>query len=497
MRPAYLVQCSPYDPDTAAVSPQYLSIGSLAPVYDGKLWRGRLQQEPSFSVEAFSDPVIGGRSSASIGVLVVRHGDDGINLRNLNWHGRGVEVKRGDRDAAFGSFSTVVRGRVRSIEWDRNGFMIGLSDLASELEVPLQDALYAGTGGDEGGDDVKGRPKPRCLGKPRNVTPVLIDRANLIYQFSDRAAKAVDAVYDQGIPLTSEGDVATLSLADIRDWPACGGRYVTDLSRGLIRLGAAPAGTPTVDAQGDMDSGTLIQTAGDLVRHVAGQVLTDPDDLDTASFSGVNTANAAPCSLYVSDGRPTIREVAEQLMSSIGGYLSVGASGLLKVGVIEIGTSALTLTERHIVSLRRLDPPRPFWRRKLGYARAWTVLSQDVIDAAAITDARADFMGSAQRFVISEDATITTALADSQDEEIATLLDVESDASDEADRQLALLGARRDLYELDVRDQAYQAEVGQTITVVHPSLRVPAGQDLIVRSVSERSGERTVIQALG
>ena len=639
MTAVYLIEATPYDPDASAEVTKRFSIGSLAPTYGGDLWTARVERSPSFSVEAFSDPIIGGRSRVSIGTVRILHGDGGVNLRNLNWYGRSLEVKRGQRGDALGDFTTVIRGRITSMRWDREVFELGVSDLASELDVPLQDTLYAGSGGDEGGDDIKGRPKPRCLGKPRNIAPVLVDRANLVYQFSDRAAKAVDAVYDQGLALDSEGDIRTMSLADIRDWPACGGRYVTDLANGLIRLGAPPAGTPTMDAQGDIATfswfgggvvvfssiemvknrlagggandgeiqlkagglffqdgtfyeltsdnqlftpyegsrtaetfyvmvhkttranslfnsdfdnhrffcaeydastdtwtafpntgagvdftpnssyaiaavgskvtasggiehleqigGTLVQTAADLVRHIAGQVLADPADLNTTSFSDANTSNSSPCSLYVSGERPTIREVAERLMASIGGFVAVDASGLLKVGVIEIGTSQGTVREREIFDLRRLDVARPYWRRKLGYARAWKVLGQDVIDKSAITDANADFMGQRERFVVAEDASIKTALAEARESELSTLLDAEADASTESSRQLSLLGARRDRYELQLQNRAHEFEVGETYTFVHSSLRVPAGQDLVVRRVSERSRESTVLEVWG
>jgi len=497
MTAVYLIEATPYDPDASAEVTKRFSIGSLAPTYGGDLWTARVERSPSFSVEAFSDPIIGGRSRVSIGTVRILHGDGGVNLRNLNWYGRSLEVKRGQRGDALGDFTTVIRGRITSMRWDREVFELGVSDLASELDVPLQDTLYAGSGDDEGGDDIKGRPKPRCLGKPRNLAPVLVDRANLVYQFSDRAAKAVDAVYDQGLALDSEGDISTMSLADVRDWPACGGRYVTDLANGLIRLGAPPAGTPTMDAQGDEGGGSLVQTAADLVRHIAGQVLADPADLDTTSFSDANTSNSSPCSLYVSGERPSIREVAERLMASIGGFVAVDASGLLKVGVIEIGTSQGTVREREIFDLRRLDVARPYWRRKLGYARAWKVLGQDVIDKSAITDANADFMGQRERFVVAEDASIKTALAEARESELSTLLDAEADASTENSRQLSLLGARRDRYELQLQNRAHEFEVGETYTLVHSSLRVPAGQDLIVRRVSERSRESTVLEVWG
>ena len=120
-----------------------------------------------------------------------------------------------------------------------------------------------------------------------------------------------------------------------------------------------------------------------------------------------------------------------------------------------------------------------------------------MIDKSAITDAKADFMGQRERFVVAEDASIKTALAEARESELSTLLDAEADASTENSRQLSLLGARRDRYELQLQNRAHEFEVGETYTFVHSSLRVPAGQDLVVRRVSERSRESTVLEVWG
>src|SRR5690606_29502373 len=77
---------------------------------------------------------------------------------------------------------------------------IPLRDRQAELEVPLQDDLYAGTGGLEGTADLTDKPRPVALGDVRNVPAVLVDPARLIYQVADSEIEAL-TVYDRGIEL--------------------------------------------------------------------------------------------------------------------------------------------------------------------------------------------------------------------------------------------------------------------------------------------------------
>src|SRR5690606_4256550 len=122
-------------------------------------------------------------------------------------------------------------------------------DPQARLDHPLQHQLYAGTGSGEGGDDIKGRPKPVALGWCENVPAVLVDDVNLVYQVHFRGVESIAAVRDKGVTLTAASDRA--DYAALVGATIAPGAYDTCLAEGLFRLGASPEGRITADVEGD------------------------------------------------------------------------------------------------------------------------------------------------------------------------------------------------------------------------------------------------------
>jgi len=84
--------------------------------------------------------------------------------------------------------------------------IITLRDRALDLQVPWQANKYAGDNtlpdGVEGvAGDLKGKPKPRCLGVVKNVPAPCVNTSKPIYQVNDGPVASVDGVYDKGFTL--------------------------------------------------------------------------------------------------------------------------------------------------------------------------------------------------------------------------------------------------------------------------------------------------------
>jgi hypothetical protein len=254
------------------------------------------------------------------------------------------------------------------------------------LQKPIQTTLYAGTGGAEGGPDLTGKPKPLAFGTPKNVEPTLVSAAYLVYQFHSRQANGVDGVYDRAVALSLSADYpdyATLTGAAV---PA--GTYATCNALGMIRLGATPDGPVTADVTGDADGG-FVYTAADIMGRIAVDFtdLTVPDT-DSAAFTALNSANGSPCSVYIGTGdNASVADVFTQLMVSVGAFWTFTPAGLLTVKQLAFGTSAVTLSDSYgplvLEGMARLETPPPYWRSKMGYARAWRVHGANEIAAAA------------------------------------------------------------------------------------------------------------------
>src|SRR5690606_28086333 len=97
--------------------------------------------------------------------------------------------------------------------------------------------------------------KPLTYGSVRNAELRYVNSSYEIFQFHDGPAQAVTAIYDKGAILAKanggSNDISQMGLADVFAWVPVAGQYITDLSRGIIRLGAKPVGTITGDVSGD------------------------------------------------------------------------------------------------------------------------------------------------------------------------------------------------------------------------------------------------------
>ena len=385
----WLVKATPYDIAGAAETTLYFSTGrpdGLAPVYDSKLWPVRAIAPLSSQLTVF-DGEFGGAVPA-FGAVTIDIGGQGTDaeldaLLGYAWDGRDIEVRRGAPTDSYGSMTLVFKGQARAVTWNRRVLTIAVSDYGETLAKPAQTTLYAGTGAAEGGDDLKGKTKPLAFGQVFNAEPTLISAAYLVYQAHSRSIEAVSGVFDRAMPLEFGADranYAALIAATVK-----AGYYDTCLAEGLIRLGAMPVGPVTLDLQGD-DTGGYVDTAADIIeRHAVDFTEFTSSNINAASFTDLNTANSAPCGLFVGTGEnPSCADLYTQLMLSVGGFWTMNAAGELVVRQVAYGTAAGTLTEAMIVDdVERLETPPPYWRSKLGWARAWRVHGENEVAAGA------------------------------------------------------------------------------------------------------------------
>lgn len=393
MSNVWLVKATPYDIAGAAEVMLYFSTGrpdGLAPVYDGKLWPVRAASPLNVEVTVFAGEF--GGAVPAFGTLQLDIGGQGDEgeldaLLDYAWDGRDIWIYRGVPTDAFGSMTLVFRGTARSVSWNRRTLTINLSDYAELLAKPAQTTLYAGTGGAEGGDDLTGKNKPLAFGPAKNLEPTLVDSTYLVYQFHSRAAEAVDAAFDGGVALTATADYASYALLIAATVPS--GCYATCLAEGLVRLGAPVAFVLTLDVKGDASGtgggGGYVDTAADIIeRHAVDFTDLTGSNVNAASFTALNTANSAACALYVATGEnPSAADLYTQLMISVGGFWTMNAAAEIVVRQVAFGSAVATLTEAQVVDVERLETPPPFWRRKMGYARAWRVHAENEIAAAA------------------------------------------------------------------------------------------------------------------
>lgn len=343
----------------------------------------------------------------------------------------------------------------------------------------------------EGSSELVGTSKPIQYGYVFRIEPVLVDSTKLIYQVSDGPINSVASVEDRGVVLTSDGDTTDLWTATIT-----AGRYKTDISRGLIRLQSLPAGKVLVTVEGDKTGGTYVSnTAAIAKRILTGRAGLAVADIDDDAFTALSTAQGAVVGLSVDD-LSSPETLVGRLLDGIGGYWTYLRDGRITVGRVldpSTVTPTGTVADSGILqgTLQRLLSPPVVHQVTTEYARYWETSSADELAGAVTAAQRAD-LALRVRSASSPAASLTTYL-DAEPLTVAGLFKLAADAQTEGDRQAALHGAPRVLFQFTFASGLFLYQIGDVITLqsdLFPELE--AGKDMLVVSESSTAADHTL-----
>lgn len=423
----------------------------------------------SLQVSAFAGQEPSGRSRAGAGTVEIINDGSLDGLTELAWDGRAVRLFVGDSGQPFSSFQLVYQCTVDGMQWNEEGISLNLADRQLIFDQPLQSDLFDGTGGLAGSEELSGRAKPQVYGAFFNVAPVLIDPLNLIYQIHDRQMAAVSAVRDNGAGLQPAGEVSALGLDEVGDWspgsPDDDGTFITDLSRGLIRLASSPVGQITCDGRGDA-AGGYVETTADIVRRIAlgrgpSRLIVEPTGLDQAAFDDLNGKQPAPIQYVAKDG-VTMARAFDELLGPIGGFWGFTRDGRFTVGRLDVPALAnATITEKDIVEagLSREPMGRASWRRQVGWKLNNHPQPVDGL-AAVLSESEKETYSAEIRFATAENINIRTENKLAEPFSIHAFFTVEADAQAEAERQLAFYGAEPGRWRVPLIDGLFRYWVG-------------------------------------
>lgn len=495
--PIYLVIASPYDPGASATTDLYYATAPFTS-----------DASDTPSAQAFTENRIGvpvrlsnrldlrrgslqatGTTAGDIEFFTLDGGADA--LASYLWDGRDVRVLIGFEDYTLAECAEIFKGTAEGAAWNRSTIRIRLRSPRFKLERDIQTTLYAGTGGVEGGDEIKGKCKPLVYGQVRQQAPVLVDGTNLVYQSHDGSVQAVNAVRDRGVALAFDADY--VSYAALIGATIAGGEYGTCLAEGLIRLGASPDGIVTCDVQGD-DSGSLgasgyTSTAADIIRKIVTTKgpLTDPDDLDTGSLADLNTATSAVVGVSTSLERVSVAAVVDSVADSVGAFIDFTRNGRLRARRLDnpsTATASHTITSIDPDSWDAQNADIPAHTVKLGYRHYPKTLSGEEAAGSLGDTTRLDF-GQGYRDTTSEDASILTLHPSAALYEVQTLIDTSGDADTEADRRLALYKPTRHFYEVRVWSGLYVYALGDVVDFQIPRYDLTSGKNFVVIGIDE------------
>jgi hypothetical protein len=397
----------------------------------------RITEAFSVSIQANLDPT---QSSvaASWGTLTLTNMDHAYDTYINNWQsdGQAVTILRGEKtydsargiwlDPAYASLVPVFKGVLGPWATEANLLKLTLRDASYYLEKLIPRLTYAGTGGREGTIDLTGVSKPLLAAgvlqgnttssDTQNVSPLLIDPANLIYQFSTAFDAEVDRVYDGGLALSIDSPPTVVDLYAAA--PATG-KFQFD-TKGLFRLGSTPTFGVTADVvnisgpylynvleiAAYQNLLTLLGVPTDLIASATGSLSVPVIQSRGVDPTQTAQAMALLTSMYLAatDSLDGITFMSK-LLGASGALLVAGRDGRLCLFVLAAippaTASVLTLDDSVIVTITpvalpaSIDPPP--WRMRLAFGRNWTVQTSPL--AGAITAAQQAFISVPVRVV--------------------------------------------------------------------------------------------------
>ncbi|MDZ7894168.1 MAG: hypothetical protein U5M50_03920 [Sphingobium sp.] len=329
---------------------------------DGQTWWPSIVTLPKRQYDFF-DGAFGGAIVAPTGQIDVQV-DALPNLPAMALHDARLRLWRGELGAAFSGYELLIDGRVQdqpTVSDGRASIAFGVDD--RWLDQPLL-AAYAGTGGMEGGADLKGQVKPLLLGAPRYAPGVLIDTVDNVWQLSAYGAiEAVEVTFTRlvryGAPVGDAADLAALKAMAIGR-----GQWATCLAQGLVRFGAPPDGPVCFHVRGN-NAGGWARRPGALIGRI-GALAGASDRISSASLAALDSACPWNLSPRI-DGQVTPRDLIQRIAASVNAVAVMGWTGTLYVHPVGIGSAALTLAADGsalppVAEVRQLAQAAPFWR---------------------------------------------------------------------------------------------------------------------------------------
>ena len=376
----------------------------------------------------------------------------------------------------------------------QEGFEIIVADASLEIYDTLAREEYGGTGGLDGDANLAGKKKPLCLGIVRNAEAVPVDPAALVYQVHDGSIEAVISVRDKGVDLTPDGDISGLGLASVYDWVDVSGHFVTDLSRGIFRLGAKPqGGRVTCDVQG-YNSGGYIDSTPEIVQALAVVFGGFPAErIDQRAFFLHFTATG-PIGVYTGLDDPRTLGLIGELLAGASGWVSFTRDGLLTIRehkAPEIEVAVDSASGEEVLSASSEPTGAPIWRVSVGYLRSWVVQTGDDL-AAGVSEANRAVYGSQLRVATVTNSVARGAYQDAYELRIDSFFDEESDAREIAEQTIRRHSLRRRMHKVRVADWVFQRAPGDVISIQSDRAGLQTPKNVVVISVAENAPEKAV-----
>lgn len=418
-----------------------------------------------------------GEASLSAGTIEFNNINGEIDSwQNDVWQGRPVKLYIGDYSWARVSFYKIFDGITARLDCsERDKVTLVLSDKMQKLNTTVSDVKLGGSSSN------KDKLIPLMFGQCFNVSPLLVDIANLEYQIHNGPIDSIIEVRDNGVPVA----------------------YTPFLSTGKFRLSQQPAGTITCSARGDAPT-TYANDAVTMIKRLvkdyglAGQRFTD-SDLDLTALTAFASANTQPLGIYLTE-KSNVVEVVNRIAASIGSSVLMTRAGLMTIVKIDLpqASAGTTITASDITerSLYISELPDVVAAVKLGYNKNWTV--QEALQTG-IPASHIEIFG--QEWPLTSTQTASTTAANYKlfvDPDMTeTLLQTTSVADTECIRRKDLWSVQRKVVHYEGLAHLLLEPLGGPQTVQHNRFGLSAGvRGQIINLESDWINGRVVMETL-
>lgn len=461
-----------------------------------------LNDPANFEQHLFGRGSTSGKSVVGKGDIRIADTGDFDFMRQMGFDGQTLTLLSVANNNTPRSDAVVLfSGTIDQVDYSDRIKSVRMRDRLSELSLPAQEAVFQGTNSGSTGLEglaggIKGQTKPFGYGgKIEQAEPSLLNDSTQIYGVNFDSAgnrlavQSFDAVYDKGLALTFDQDLASAALLAADTIPA--GHYSTCLAEGLFRLQTTPSGRVTCDFTVGATGAarTAAQVTKSLLVDRGGYSSGDYDD---AAFSDLDTATGSVAvALYVNAGR-SLLDCVTDVLSSVGAGLIVDEEGRFKpVRMIDpVGeTPVAYFTEYNTIQgnagvLERIsssDPGDglPAKQVAVQFRKCYTVQQPGEL-AGGATEPQKRFSEMEYRFtlpVINPLVALKHTLAAVR--EYPTLLTNETDAVAMRDYWNGLTGTERDLYILRASISPLH-QIGDTINIVNSRYGLSAGKNFFI-----------------
>lgn len=389
---------------------------------------------------AFTEKLsLDGNPSISVGDIELDNKDGMLDdWLNEVWVNRNIRVYIGDVSWKREDFFLVFNGVVADIgSRSRDKLNIMLRSKLDRLNTPVTESVPGGT------TPNAERTLPLTFGECHNISPLLVDPANHVYQFHQGAAERVIEVRDNGVPVT----------------------FIPDLLNGKFTLTASPVGTITASVQGKTP---YTNTVAGIIKFLATGYGTPEerfteDDIDQDNFNSFDLAHPQPVGVYLGD-RANVLSVCLELAESVGAQLTVsnlGKLGLIKIEGFTSAENTIDLDNYEYGSLNISSRSDVVAGIRLGYCRNWTV--QETLDTG-IPPENKDMFGQEWLTVNTRDGAVATSYKlYAEPPQTDTLLLRKTDAQSEASRRLDIWKSPHNIFSINGYAELLKLKLGQAV----------------------------------